>query len=143
MFQGNPRCYEHLGCWIFLEFLGISFCIGCAKTLGLCKFFSLLFILQSTSSPLSLCHQSRKPIFHCNAKAFGLDPRIGLDPRRHYFVLGILTELVSNNAKICVTPNTNSKTCITPTPTPNASRWNIGGVGNPMRKLSRWPCRFH
>ena len=27
-----------------------------------------------------------------------------------------------------------------PKPTPNASRWNIGGVGSPTQ---RWPCRFH
>ena len=53
-----------------------------------------------------------KPIFHCDAKPFVLGPRLGLNPT--IFALGI------------------------PTPTPTASRWNIGGA-----KFSRWPCRFH
>ena len=34
--------------------------------------------------------------------------------------------LVSKNAKICVTPNSNDKPH-------NVSRWNIGGIGSPMR----------
>ena len=46
---------------------------------------------------------------------FALGPRVGLDPQRHNFVLGIL------------------KFALPPTPTPNASRWNIGGVGSPTR----------
>ena len=29
----------------------------------------------------------------------------------------------------------NAKICIHPTPTPNASRWKIGGVGSPTRGL--------
>ena len=29
-----------------------------------------------------------------------------------------------------VTPNASPKICVTPTPTPDASQWNIGGVGS-------------
>ena len=32
-----------------------------------------------------------KPIFHCDAKPFVLAPRVGLDPQRHHFALGIPT----------------------------------------------------
>ena len=41
--------------------------------------------------------------------------------------------LVSKNAKICVTPNANAKFALPPTPTPKASRWNIGSVGSPTQ----------
>ena len=41
------------------------------------------------------CHDelvlTHKPIFHCNAKPFALGPRVGLDPQRHNFALGIPT----------------------------------------------------
>ena len=30
-----------------------------------------------------------KPLFHCNAKPLALGPRVGLDPQRDDFVLGI------------------------------------------------------
>ena len=66
-------------------------------------------------------------------KAFALDPRIGSDPQRQNCEFGVPNMLVAKNAKICVTPNANAKICVTPTLTPNASRWNIGGVGPPMQ----------
>ena len=37
--------------------------------------------------------------------------------------------LVLPNAKICVSPDAKLKICVSPTPTPDASQWNIGGVG--------------
>ena len=57
--------------------------------------------------------KTHKPIFHCDAKQLAL----------RKICVGNTNMLVSNNAKICITP----------TPTPNASRWNIGGVASPMR----------
>ena len=64
-----------------------------------------------------------KPIFHCDAKPLALGPGVGLDPRHHTFA--------SPNAKY-----TNMfwryltlKFALPPTPTPDASQWNIGGVG--------------
>ena len=41
--------------------------------------------------------------------------------------------LGSKNAKICVTPNANANICVTPNANPQATRWNIGGIGSPMR----------
>ena len=71
-----------------------------------------------------------KPIFHCDAKTLALGPGVGLTPPTPQFCVGDTNMLVSKNAKICVTPNANSKICIIPTQTPNASQWNIGGVGS-------------
>ena len=59
-------------------------------------------------------------------------PRWSRPPMREFRV-GDTNMLVSNNAKICVTPNANAKICMSLTPTPNASRWNIGGVGTPTQ----------
>ena len=47
-----------------------------------------------------------------------------LRPPTPQFGIGDTSMLVSKNAKICITP----------TPTPNASRLNIGGVGSPTKK---------
>ena len=56
------------------------------------------------------------PIFHCDAKPFALGPRVGLDPQRHNFALGIPT----------------LKFALPPTGTLNASsQWTIGCVGSP------------
>ena len=38
--------------------------------------------------------------------------------------------LVSENAKICVSPTQNIKFVFPPTQNPNASQWNIGCVGS-------------
>ena len=62
-----------------------------------------------------------KPIFHCNAKPFALILCFGLPSQFH---VGDTNLLVSKNAKICILPLT---------PSPNASRWNIGGVGSPTQ----------
>ena len=59
-----------------------------------------------------------KPIFHCDAKPFVLGPRVGLDPQRHNFALGIPTCWYLKTLKFALPPM----------PTPNAGRWNIGGV---------------
>ena len=60
-----------------------------------------------------------KPIFHCNAKYLVLGVGVG---QCQNFALEIPTcwyILVLPNAKICVSPDA----------TPDASQWNIGGVG--------------
>ena len=62
-----------------------------------------------------------KPIFHCEAKPCALGPRI--DPHCHNFALGIPTFCYLKMLKFALPPR----------PTPNASRWNIGGVGSPTR----------
>ena len=38
--------------------------------------------------------------------------------------------LVSKIVEICFTPKTKPKMCVSPTLNPNASQWNIGGVGS-------------
>ena len=59
------------------------------------------------------------------------------------FCIGDSNMLVSKNAKICVTTNTNANICVTPKPTPNASSWIIGGVGSPMQNSHFGHVRFH
>ena len=41
--------------------------------------------------------------------------------------------LISKNTTICVIPSGTLQFALPPTPTPNASRLNIGGVGSLMR----------
>ena len=62
-------------------------------------------------------------MFHCNAKSFASGPHVGLDPQHHNFALGIPTCRYLKTLKFALPP----------TPTPNASRWNIGGVGSPTQ----------
>ena len=38
--------------------------------------------------------------------------------------------LVSENAKMCVSPDAKHKICVSPMQNPNASEWNIGCVGS-------------
>ena len=64
-----------------------------------------------------------KPIVHCDAKPFTLGPGVGSDPQRHNFALGIQTCQYLKTLKFVLPP----------TPTSNASRCNIGGVGSPMQ----------
>ena len=73
-----------------------------------------------------------KPIFHCDAKYLASGVGVGQCPRRQNFALEIPTcwyILALPNAKIFVTPDAKPKICIPPTPTPDASQWNIGGIG--------------
>ena len=74
---------------------------------------------------------SLKPIFHCDAKPFALGPRVGLDTQRHNFALGIPTCWYLKTLKFALPSMRTLK--LLPTPTPNASRWNIGGIGSPTR----------
>ena len=70
-----------------------------------------------------------KPIFHCDAKYLASGVGVGQCPRRQNFALEIPTcwyILALPNAKI----DANPKICVIPKPTPDASRWNIGGVGS-------------
>ena len=76
---------------------------------------------------------SLKPIFHCDAKPFALGPRIGLDPQHHNFALGIPTCWFLKTLKFALPPMRMLKCALPSRPTPNASRWNIGGVGSPMQ----------
>ena len=67
--------------------------------------------------------KSLKPIFHCDAKYLASGIGVGQCPRRQNFVLEIPTcwyILGLPNAKICSSP----------APTPDASQWDIGGVGS-------------
>ena len=52
-----------------------------------------------------------------------LGPRVGLDPQRHNFVLPITTCWYLKSPKFALPP----------TPTHNATRWNVGGVGAPTQ----------
>ena len=51
--------------------------------------------------------------------------------------------LVSENAKICVTPNANSKICVTPNAKPQRQSVEYRLRWLPNAKFSCWPCRFH
>ena len=63
---------------------------------------------------MHLCKGSLKPIFHCDAKllASGVTPKY------------------TNMVYFGVTPDAKPKIWVTPMPTPDASQWNIGGVGS-------------
>ena len=74
-----------------------------------------------------------KPIFHCDAKPFAFGSWRWLRPPMPQFCVGGTNMLVSKNSKICVTPTQKVKFALPPTPTPNASRWNIDGVGSPTQ----------
>ena len=72
-----------------------------------------------------------KLIFHCNANPFALGPRVGLDPKRENFVLGIPTCWYLKGQRKPCAPNAkpwgpNVKPCA-----PNVSQWNILRVGSP------------
>ena len=73
-----------------------------------------------------------KPILLWDAKYLASGVGVGQCPRRQNFALEIPTcwYLGANaKCKICVTPNTKYKICVTPDANPDASQWNIGGVG--------------
>ena len=78
-------------------------------------------------------HRSIKPIFHCDAMPFALGPYVGLDPQRHNFALGKPTCWYLKTLKFALPPTRTLKFALPSTPTPNASRWNIGGVESPTR----------
>ena len=85
-------------------------------------YLQFTFILLQYGSTL-------KPIFHCDAKPFGLDPQ------RHNFALGIQTCWDLKTLKFALPPTPNLKLALPPTPTPNASQWNIGCVESPMQNF--------
>ena len=86
-----------------------------------------------------------KPIFHCDAKYLASGVGVGQCPRRQNFALDIPTcwyILALPNAKIWSPLTPNLKFALPPTPTPNASQWNIGGVG--LLALAMYiSCIFH
>ena len=69
-----------------------------------------------------------KPIFHQNAKYLASGSGVGQCPRRQHFALGIPTcwYLKCENVRY---PTPKLKFALAPTPNPDASQWNIGGVG--------------
>ena len=87
-----------------------------------------------------------KPIFHCNAKPFALDRRVGLDPQRELFTLEILIcSYLKANTKYH-RPNANPQgPNANPHPHPWTQReqmeYSLHWV--PLHWGSRWPCTFH
>ena len=75
------------------------------------------------------CTGHLKPIFHCDAKPFALDPGVGLDPQRHNFALEIPTCWYLKTRKFAFSPTPNLKVVLPPTRNPNASQWNKGCIG--------------
>ena len=84
-----------------------------------------------------------KPIFHCNAKPLALGLRVGLDPQRDNFKLGIPTcWYLKSLADPTRPPNANQQCPMPsnsalqepkmPNASSNVSRWNIGRVGFPV-----------
>ena len=61
-----------------------------------------------------------KPIFHCDAKHLAWGVGVGQCPWRQNFALDIPTCYRTPNLKFALPPM----------PTPDASEWNIGGVGH-------------
>ena len=51
--------------------------------------------------------------------------------------------LVSENAKICVTPNVNAKICVTPNANLQREQVESGVAGGPNARVWHWPCKFH
>ena len=72
-----------------------------------------------------------KSIFHCDAKYLVSGVGVGQWPRRQHFALGIPTcwylKFAFPDAK---PPMPNLKFGLALTPNPNASQWNLGGVGS-------------
>ena len=77
----------------------------------------------------SVPYANIKPIFHCAAKTFALDPSLAKTPNVKFRV-GNTNMLVSKNVKICVTPAQILKFGLPPTQNSNASQWNIGCIGS-------------
>ena len=73
------------------------------------------FETEYKKSVLELVRPSVKPIFHCDAKPFALDPGIGLDPQRHNFALGIPTCWYLKTLKFALPPTQNIKFALPPT----------------------------
>ena len=67
-----------------------------------------------------------KPIFHQNAKYLASGGGVGQCPRRQTFASGIPTCWYI----LTLPPTPMLKFALPPTPTPDASQWNIGGVGS-------------
>ena len=79
---------------------------------------------------------SLKPIFHCDAKTFALDPGVGQLPQRHNFALPIPTCWYLKMQKNALPLTQNLKFAIPPPRKPNAGQWNIGCVGS-QTQISR------
>ena len=88
------------------------------------------------------CIISLKPIFHCDAKPFGLGPGVGLDPQRHNFCVRYTNMLVSKNAKICITPSAKLKIYVTPNAKTQREPMEYRLRWVPNAKFSHWPCTF-
>ena len=79
--------------------------------------------------PVGLCGMTTlKPIFHCDAKYLASGIGVGQCPRRQNFRWGYQHVGI-------LEPNANPKFALPPTPTPDASQWNIGGVGYQMQNF--------
>ena len=76
-----------------------------------------------------------KPIFHCDAKYLVSGLALGNAPARmlrwRYQHVGIFWHYLT--LKFVSSPTPNLKFALPPTPTPDASQWNIGGVGSPTK----------
>ena len=72
-------------------------------------------------------------MFHCEAKPLALDPGVGLDPKRHYFALGIPTCWYLQTRNFALPPTQNLKFAFPPTRNPKVSQWNIGCIGCPTQ----------
>ena len=71
-----------------------------------------------------------KPIFHQNAKYLTSGVGVGQCPRRQNFAWEIPTCWYILALPPTPFPDANPKICVTPTPTFDASQWNIGSVGS-------------
>ena len=100
-----------------------------------------------------------KPIFHCSAKLLALGTFASGNAKNITFALAdakiptcwyllrLLTHIFSVTRR--QTPDAKPKICVSPDANPDASQWNIGGVGSQRKILalamyiSFFVCRFH
>ena len=76
---------------------------------------------------------SIKPIFHCDAKPLGLGVRFGHYPQCENFAFGMPTCRYVKSLEFALPQRKTLNFALPPTATPNASRWNIVGVGSPTQ----------
>ena len=116
----------------------------------LCKSRSLISITQKLKKQTVLYQikffQKRKctfkPIFHCKAKPFALDPRVGLYPQRHNFALDIPTCWNLKTLKFGLPPTPNLKFVLPQMRSPNARQCNIRCVGSSGVGACIWHVHF-
>ena len=113
------------------------------------SFVFVLFRLDSQHKHSFWWNMGHKPIFHYDTKPFALGPRVGLSlystRTQNTWCWGLALGNTPDASILCwgyqhvgifwhyprrQSPTPILKFALPPTPTPDASQWNIGGVGS-------------